>query len=443
MKKLSPPHVLIFGFLSIILVGTLLLLAPVSTVRGISAVDALFTSTSAVCVTGLIVKSTPHDFTLFGKVVILLLIQIGGLGYMTSATIISLLVGKRIGLGERLVMKEAMNVLSVEGIVRFTKAVLITTVVMETAGAALLTARFLVDHPAGNAVFLGVFHSISAFNNAGFSLFPDSLVRYRGDIAVNLVVMSLIILGGLGFLVVSDVYGYWRKETMRLSFHTKIVLSTTLALIAAGAVLIFFFENGNVKTFQTMSLPERVLAALFGSVTARTAGFNTVDYSSLHLETLFASIVFMFIGASPGSTGGGVKTTTFAVVMANLCATLRSRRDTVMFRRRVPLETIAKSYMTIAFAALLIIVVTVLVLRSENINYLSAVFEVVSAFGTVGLSMGDGGVRSLSALFSPFGKVLITVTMFAGRLGPLTLAVAVARKREVNYRYPEGKVMIG
>ena len=443
MKRLAPPHVLILGFLSIILFGAVLLLTPIATVDGISFIDALFTSTSAVCVTGLIVKNTHADFTLFGKIIILLLIQIGGLGYMTSATIISLLVGKRIGLGERVVMKEALNVLSIGGVVKFTKAVLLTTILVETAGAVVLTLRFMLDYPAGHAFFLGLFHSVSAFNNAGFSLFPDNLMRYRVDFTVNLVIMLLIVIGGLGFLVVTDLLSYWRKETLRLSFHTKIVLTITSALIVIGAVLVFVFESGKGKTFGSMSFAEKVLASFFASVTARTAGFNTVDYSALRLETVFMSIVLMFIGASPGSTGGGIKTTTFAVVMSSLCSTLRSHRDAIMFKRRLPLETISKSYMTIAFSALLIIVVTVLVLRLEGVTYLPAVFEVVSAFGTVGLSIGNGGVLSLSALFSPVGKALIVATMFAGRLGPLTLAVAVARKGEAHYRYPEGKVMIG
>ncbi len=443
MKHVSPPQILILGFLSFILVGMLLLMTPFATVSGISAVDALFTSTSAVCVTGLIVKDTPHDFTFFGKVVILLLIQLGGLGYMTSATIISLVVGKKIGLSERLIMKEALNVLSLEGIVKFTKVVLIVTMVIEALGALVLTIRFLPDSGPGLAACLGIFHAVSAFNNAGFSLFSDNLIQYRGDLVVNLVITTLIIVGGIGFIVMSDIYGYWRKDLFKVTAHTKIVLTTTAALLVAGTLLFLVFEHNNEGSLGGMSLPDKVLASYFCSVTARTAGFNTIDYASLRFETYFITMLLMFIGASPGSTGGGIKTTTFAVVIASLCAIMRGAGDTVMFRKRISYNAVSKSFLSITLAVLLICAVSVLVLKFEHIKYLPAVFEVTSAFGTVGLSIGDGGVRSLSALFSPLGKILVSITMFAGRLGPLTIAVAVAKRSEARFRYPEGKVMIG
>lgn len=443
MKHISPPQILILGFLSFIVIGMMLLMTPPATVNGISAVDALFTSTSAVCVTGLIVKDTPQDFTLFGHVVILLLIQLGGLGYMTSATIISLVIGKKIGLSERLIMKEALNVLTLEGIVKFTKAVLIVTLVIEALGAFVLTMRFLPHVGPGQAVWLGIFHAVSAFNNAGFSLFSDNLVPYRGDLVVNLVITSLIIVGGIGFIVMSDVYGYWRKELFKVTVHTKVVLTTTAALLVTGTLLFLLFEHNNEGTLGGMPLPEKVLAAYFGSVTARTAGFNTIDYASLRFETYLITMLLMFIGASPGSTGGGVKTTTFAVVIASLCSIMRGAGDTVMFRKRISYNAVSKSFLSITLALLLICVVSVLVLKFEHVKYLPAVFEVTSAFGTVGLSLGDGGVRSLSAQFSPLGKLLVSMTMFAGRLGPLTLAVAVAKRSEPRFKYPEGKVIIG
>ncbi len=443
MKHVSPPQILILGFLSFILAGMLLLMTPFATVSGISAVDALFTATSAVCVTGLIVKDTPHDFTFFGKVVILLLIQLGGLGYMTSATIISLVVGKKIGLSERLIMKEALNVLSLEGIVKFTKVVLIVTMVIEALGALVLTIRFLPDSGLGQAACLGIFHAVSAFNNAGFSLLSDNLIQYRGDLVVNLVITTLIIVGGIGFIVMSDIYGYWRKDLFKVTAHTKIVLTTTAALLVAGTLLFLVFEHNNEGTLGGMSLPDKVLASYFCSVTARTAGFNTIDYASLRFETYFITMLLMFIGASPGSTGGGIKTTTFAVVIASLCAIMRGAGDTVMFRKRISYNAVSKSFLSITLAVLLICAVSVLVLKFEHIKYLPAVFEVTSAFGTVGLSIGDGGARSLSALFSPLGKILVSITMFAGRLGPLTIAVAVAKRSEARFRYPEGKVMIG
>lgn len=416
---------------------------PFSTPKGISIVDALFTSTSAVCVTGLIVLDTPNDFTTAGQIIIMLLIQFGGLGYMTSATIISLMIGKRIGLGERLIMKEALNVLSLEGIVRFTKAVLLITVLFELTGALLLSLRFALDYPLGEALFYGLFHAVSAFNNAGFSTFSDNLMKYRGDVIINLVITSLIILGGIGFIVISDVYAFARKRVLKISLHSKIVLTTTAILIVAGAVIIFLFELGNPFSFGQMTLGEQVLVSYFASVTPRTAGFNTVDYSTLRLETLFLTIILMFIGASPGSTGGGVKTSTFAVMIMALWATLRSRRDTVMFRRRISQEVVSRAFLLVTLSFVLVVIVTFFIIRGEDTKYLSTLFEVTSAFGTVGLSIGDGGVRSLSALFTEFGKVMISLTMFAGRLGPLTVGVALIRQTEERFRYPEGRIILG
>lgn len=441
--KLTPPQTLVLGFLFVILFGAILLILPVSNTHGCSFIDALFTSTSAVCVTGLIVKDTPNDFTLFGQIVIMLLIQIGGLGYMTSATIIFLILGKKIGITERLTIKEGLNVESIEGIVRFTKGVLFFTMIFELAGALLLTTRFWVDHSFKDAFLYGLFHSVSAFNNAGFSLFSDNLIRYRGDVIVNLTITTLIITGGIGFIVARDIYKYQRKEVHGLSHHTKIVLSTTAILIISGAVSIYLLEATNPRTFTGMTLQEKLLVSYFSSVTPRTAGFNTVDYSLFRTETLFLTIVLMFIGASPGSTGGGVKTSTFAIIIASLYATVRGLRDAVLFKRRVPSDTVSKSFLLVTLAAIFCTLSTHFIITTQSTQYLSGMFEVTSAFGTVGLSVGDGGVRSLSALFTPIGKLAISFTMFVGRLGPLTLAIAVTRRVQEHYRYPEGSVLIG
>jgi trk system potassium uptake protein len=441
--KLSPPQTLVLGFLSVILVGAMLLILPVSNTNGCSFIDALFTSTSAVCVTGLIVKDTPNDFTLFGQIIIMLLIQIGGLGYMTSATIIFLILGKKIGITERLTIREGLNVESLEGIVRFTKGVLLFTLIFELAGTVLLTARFLTDHSFKEAFFYGLFHSVSAFNNAGFSLFSDSLIRYRSDIIVNLTITTLIITGGVGFIVVRDIYKCQRKEVHGLSQHTKIVLSTTAVLLIGGAVSIYLLEATNPRTFTGMTLQEKLLVSYFSSVTPRTAGFNTVDYSLFRTETLFLTIVLMFIGASPGSTGGGVKTSTFAIIIASLYATVKGLRDAVLFKRRIPSDTVSKSFLLVTLAAIFCTLSTHFIITTQSTQYLSGMFEVTSAFGTVGLSVGDGGVRSLSALFTPIGKLAISFTMFVGRLGPLTLAIAVTKRAREHYRYPEGSVIIG
>ncbi|MEW6213684.1 MAG: TrkH family potassium uptake protein [Nitrospirota bacterium] len=442
-KRLSPPQILVIGFLSFILIGTILLMLPFSSREGCSFIDALFTATSAVCVTGLIVKDIPNDFTLFGQIVILILIQIGGLGYMTSATIIALIIGKRIGLAERLIMKEELHVVSLEGIVRFTKGILKFTLLFELTGTLILTIRFLKDFDLKDAFLYGLFHAVSAFNNAGFSLFSDNLMHFRGDIIVNITVTTLIIVGGIGFIVVSDLYRFQRKDINRLSQHTKIVLLTTAILIIGGAILIYLFEASNPKTFGNMSLIERVLTSYFSAVAPRTAGFNTVDYSSLRTETLFLTIILMFIGASPGGTGGGVKTSTFAIVIASLYTTIRGLSDTVLFKRRLPSDTISKSFLLVTLAAIFCTVSTHFIITTQDAQYLNAMFEVTSAFGTVGLSLGDGGVRSLSALFTPIGKFAISFTMFVGRLGPLTLAVAITRRVDERFRYPEGRVVIG
>jgi trk system potassium uptake protein TrkH len=389
------------------------------------------------------VKDIPNDFTLFGQIVIMILIQIGGLGYMTTSTIIALLIGKKIGIGERLVMKEERQVVSLEGIVKFTKRILAFTFLFESIGALVLTLRFMVDFDLKDAFLYGLFHAISAFNNAGFSLFSDNLMRFRGDIVVNLTIPTLIIVGGIGFIVINEFYMFLKKELNRLSQHTKLVLLTTAILIIGGAVLIFLFEVSNPKTLGSMSLKEKIFVSYFSAVTPRTAGFNTVDYSLLRTETLFTTIILMFIGASPGGTGGGVKTSTFAIVLATLLTTIRGREDIVLFKRRVPLDIISKSFLVVTLAAIFCTLSTHFIITTQGIQYLPSVFEVTSAFGTVGLSLGDGGVRSLSALFSPIGKLAISFTMFVGRLGPLTLAFAVTRQAAERVRYPEGRVIIG
>ncbi len=438
--RLSSPQILLSGFLGVIALGTALLMLPYSTRDGITLIDALFTSTSAVCVTGLIVKSTPVDFTLFGQVVIMLLIQIGGLGYMSMATLLALLSGRRIGLFERMMLKESLNITSFEGIVRFMKRMLFFVFSVEAAGAIVLVFVFLENNSPQKSIILGVFHSISAFNNAGFSLFPDSFIRYRGDMVLNTTVMLLIVLGGAGFIVVDDLYDYlrYRKKLMQ---HTKIVLVVTLILITGGALVIFF--NERYFLFSGLPLKEKVLASLFASVTSRTAGFNTVDYSMLQPQTLFFTIILMIIGASPGSTGGGIKTTTFAVVVMHIWATIKGRRDTVIFKRRVPDFLISRALVIMSLAVLYITVVTFVVEDIEHTGFLKTMFEVVSAFGTVGLSVGNGDALSLVAGFSLPSKVIFVITMLVGRLGPLTLFMALLRQREEKIRYPEGRLMIG
>jgi trk system potassium uptake protein TrkH len=438
--RLSSAQVVVSGFVGVIALGTALLMLPYSTTHGISLLDALFTSTSAVCVTGLIVKNTPQDFTLFGQIVIMLLIQVGGLGYMSMSTMLALLAGRKIGLFERMMIKESLNITTLEGVVRFIKRMLFFVFTVELLGTLVLGLVFKKDFNISDALFYGIFHSISAFNNAGFSLFSDNFIRYRNDILLNLTVMLLIILGGIGFVVMDDLFDNIRNRK-RLMQHTKIVIVVTLILISGGAIIIFFNERHFF--FSGLNLKETMLSSLFASVTARTAGFNTIDYSMLQPQTLFFTIILMIIGASPGSTGGGIKTTTFTVVLMHIWTTIRGRRDTVIFKRRVPEVIVSRALVIMSLAVFYVTVVTFIVEDIEHTGFLTTMFEVVSAFGTVGLSVGNGGTLSLVAGFSVPSKIIIIITMLVGRLGPLTLFMALLRQREEKIRYPEGRLMIG
>ena len=446
-KNWTPPQILAGGFFAVILFGAILLALPFAASKGVSIgfVDALFTSVSSVCVTGLIVKDTPVDFSLFGQIVIMILVQIGGLGYMTSASVIYLIIGKRIGLAERLILRENLNVLTLEGVVRFTRGVLLITLVIEGIAATVLFLRFSSDFPLLKALYLGVFHSISSFNNAGFALFSDNLMGYRGDIIVNIVIMANIILGGIGFIIFSDLYRYWKGEIQNLGLHTKLTLTATVLLIVGGALLLYIFESsGSTAAMQGFTLKDKILASFFHSVSARTAGFNTINIGAMANDSLFLLIVLMVIGASPGGTGGGIKTTTFSIMMVALLAAVLGRQDTTIFKRRISVEMIAKAFLLTTMVTIIIITSTTVLLLSENKGFIQTLFEVASAFGTVGLSTGDGGVLSLAGIFSDVGKIIISLTMYAGRLGPLLLSIAIMRGVSTQrYRYPEGKILIG
>lgn len=461
-RHLNPPRVLAFSILSLILGGALLLWLPISSApgRSTSFIDALFTATSAVCVTGLIVVDTPEQFSTFGLTVLLLLIQAGGLGYMTISTIIAVALGRAVSIQERLTLQEALNVHGMDGLLRFAGTVLKLTLVFELTGAAILAARWWGDLGPARAAAFGLFHSVSAFNNAGFALWSDSLMRWRGDPTVNLVFSGLIISGGLGFLVLSELLN---RPTLRplvsrlrraaptpavvkLSMHTKVVLTATAILLAGGTVVLWALEAGNPRTLGALPWHEQWLAAWFQSVTARTAGFNTIDNGALLAPAAFVTMALMFIGAAPGSTGGGVKVTTFSITVVALWATVRGNVEPHLFGRRLPAELVARAFFVCLIAFLGLNLVAGFVLVTEQRDLLRTLFETTSAFGTVGLSMGEhGSVVSLSAFFTPAGKALMMVMMFAGRVGPLTLAFAVARRatRQARVRYPEGRISIG
>ncbi len=443
-RRFSPAQVLVLTFTALIASGTILLRLPVSATREpLTILDALFTATSAVCVTGLIVVDTPHDLTSFGQLVVLTLIQLGGLGYMAITTVVGLALGRHLSLHERLTLQEALNVQTMEGLARFVLTVLKLTLAFELTGALILTARWAGEHGIGQAAYYGLFHAISAFNNAGFALFSDSLIRYRGDWIVNLVITTLVICGGLGFVVLTEIGQV--RQYRRFSTHTRLVITLTAALVIVTTAVIWFIERDNPSTLQPLGVSEALLASYFQAVTPRTAGFNTLDIGAMHHASLFLLILLMFIGAAPGGTAGGVKISTFSITVAVIWAMVRGAPEPTLLRRRIPPLLVARAFSICLIGFLALNVVAALLLVTEGRELLPTLFETTSAFGTVGLSMGEGGAPvSLAEHFSGVGKLLVIAMMFMGRIGPLTLAVALARRREAaRVRHPEGKFLIG
>jgi trk system potassium uptake protein TrkH len=440
----SPARVLVLTFLALIGAGTVLLRIPLaSTGPPLSVIDAFFTATSAVCVTGLIVVDTPADLSLFGQLVMLVLIQIGGLGYMAITTVVGLALGRQLTVHEKLTLQEALNVQTMEGLVRFVFTVLKLVLAFELAGAAILWIWWIPDYGVSRAGYYAAFHSVSAFNNAGFALFPDSLMRFRGDWVVNIVVMTLVLSGGVGFVVLTELRRY--RSSRRLSTHTQLVLFLTPALILVTAAAIFLAERANPRTLGPLGPAEAVLASVFQAVTPRTAGFNTLDIGAMLPATLFITIILMFIGAAPGGTGGGVKITTFSITVAAVWAMVRGSTEPTLMRRRLPPELVSRAFSICLLGFLALNVVAGLLLVLERRELLPTLFETASAFGTVGLSMGEQGASvSLVGRFSDGAKLLVVLMMFMGRVGPLTLAVAIARRgTPPRIRYPEGKILVG
>jgi len=443
-RQFSPAQVLVLSFTALIGSGTILLRLPVAAARDpLTLLDALFTATSAVCVTGLIVVDTPHDLTVFGQLVVLVLIQLGGLGYMAITTVVGVALGRQLSLHERLTLQEALNVQTMEGLARFVLTVLKLTLAFELTGALILTARWAGEYGIAQAAYYGVFHAISAFNNAGFALFSDSLMRFRGDSVVNLVVTTLVICGGLGFVVLTEIGRV--RQYRRLSTHTRLILTLTAALIVVTTALIWFIEHNNPRTLQPLGVGEALLASYFQAVTPRTAGFNTLDIGAMQHASLFLLILLMFIGAAPGGTAGGVKISTFSITVAVIWAMVRGAPEPTLLQRRIPPPLVARAFSICLIGFLALNVVAGLLLVTQGRELLPTLFETTSAFGTVGLSMGEAGAPvSLVGHFSAGGKALVIAMMFMGRIGPLTLAVAIARRREVaRVRHPEGKFLIG
>ena len=443
-RRLTPAQLLALSIATLVGFGTLLLRLPLSAARQpLSLVDAFFTATSAVCVTGLIVVDTPVDLSLFGQTVVLVLIQAGGLGYMAITTVVAAALGRQLTVHERLTLQEALNLETMDGLIHFTLSVFRMTLAFELVGAAILAARWVGDFGPARGLYFALFHAVSAFNNAGFSLFSDNLARFRADPVVVLVTGALIVAGGLGFVVLSELRHFTRAR--RLTAHTRLVLVLSGALVLGGAGLIWGIEAGNPRTLGPLPPVERMLAACFQSVSARTAGFNTIDVGAMAPASLFILILLMFIGASPGGTGGGVKTTTFAITVGALWNMVRGGEDPTIFRRRVAPMVVARAFFISLIAFLAVNGIALVLLLTEGRDLLPTLFETTSAFGTVGLSTGESGsVLSLAGHFTPVGKLLVTAMMFMGRVGPLTLAVAVARRSSAaRLRYPEGRFLVG
>lgn len=444
-RPINPARVLVGGYLAVIGIGTLLLSLPFAS-NGVSPVDALFTATSATCVTGLIVRDTARDFTLFGKAVILLLIQIGGVGYMTLSTALLFILGRYLSLRDRLVMKEAANYLSYEDLRRFAFNVVRVTILFETVGAVLLFFYFHLHEGMGVAQALGhgVFQAVSAFCNAGFSSFSNNLMDYRSSYFVPLVVAMEFMLGGLGFVVLIDLYRVWvRRDRVRLSPHSKLVLSTTIALVLAGtfAILGLEWENGLGEAPPLSKL----MTAFFQAVTPRTAGFTLVNLRAFQPITVALLIALMFIGASPGGTGGGIKTTTIALIWAQVRSFLRGRPEPEVAGRRISQEQGTRAFIIFAISLGVVLTAFLLLMILEGGDMLANLFETVSAFATVGLSLGSRVMADLSWAhdFSWIGKLILCVVMLIGRVGTLAMGAALIPVRPRRFRYPEARIIVG
>lgn len=440
-RTVNPSRVLVFGFAGAILVGALLLSLPPAAASGvkISWSDALFTAASAVCVTGLTVVDTASSWSWFGQAVILILVHLGGLGLMTMSTLVALILGKRITFRHRLIMQTALHQVNITGVVKLTRGIILTTFLLEAVVIILLTGRWVVDYPFGQALWLATFHAGMAFNNAGFDLFGNSLHDFVTDPWVLLPLAFLIICGGLGFSVLVEL-SRWRETGWRgFTLHTKAVVAGTVILTTTGFLALLAFEAHNSQTFGPLTAGGKLLAAFFTAVSGRTAGFSVVSTSALTVPSLLLIVLLMFIGGSPGSTAGGIKTTTFIAIIAAVRSTLGGHADVVLFKRRLDRGDTDRALAIGVIGVTIVALITMCLLLTEQRPLLTTMFEVTSAAGTTGLSLG------LTGQLSTLGRMVIIATMFTGRVGPLTLAFALARRHRaaVAVRYPEDRLMIG
>lgn len=435
--KLRPAFLIAVSFLLVILTGAVLLSLPISSAKGIPTnfLDSYFMANSATCVTGLVTLDTGTHYSLFGLIVLMCLMQIGGLGYMTFSAFFLLILRKKMFVSDKIMVQEALNIYSAKETTPILKKIFTLVFALEGLGALILFLRWLPEMGFGKALLYGVFHAISAFNNAGFALPGNfaNLMPYVTDVTINLTITTLIILGGIGFIVLSEF-----MQGKKLTLHTKIVLTTTASLIVLGTLAFMFIEYSNPNTIGHLNFGGKLLASYFQAVTPRTAGFNTVDIGTLYPSTLIIIMVLMFIGASPGGTGGGIKTTTFAVIVATIRSTIKGLKDTVIYRRRIPHETVRRAFTITTLASTLVITAVLLLEKFTQLTLMQSAFEVISAFGTVGLSM------NMTPLLPDIGKIIIIVVMFIGRIGPLTVALSLLLKqKEPRVEYPKEYISIG
>lgn len=448
----TPARATTLGFLAVILIGAFLLSLPISHNDGewFGFTDSLFTATSCVCVTGLAVVDTAIEFTLFGQIVILLLIQIGGLGFMTLATVMFIVFGKKINLKSRIYMQESVSEDNLKGVVRLAQKIVIYTLAFEAMGAFVLSFQFAKDFGVGEGIFKAIFMSVSAFCNAGFDVLGanygafSSLAHYQNNPLVLLTLGMLIIMGGLGFAVITDIIS--RKKSNRLRAHTKAVLLMTSNLIVLGTVMFLGFEYNNPKTIGNMSFGNKLLNALFQAITPRTAGFQVLNQADLTVSGATLTMVLMFIGASPASTGGGIKTTTFLIMIAYLWSNLRGEKDLVLNKKQITTAQLKKSVAIITTAVLVIVGSVMVISIAEGVNgnnyagFEGILFESISAFATVGLSMG------ITPTLSVVSKLMLCLVMLIGRTGPITMGFALVKKvnkTQVNIKYPNSDIMVG
>lgn len=452
MKKqrfsISTTHIILLSFLIVILVGAILLSLPISSANGeyTPFLDALFTATTSTCVTGLVVTPTVSSWSIFGQAVILVLIQIGGLGVITIMSGLMILLHKKMGIGDRLLLQDAFNLNSLSGLVRFVKKVVAGTLIIEGLGALLYMTVFVSDFGA-KGIWISVFTSVSAFCNAGIDIIAEnSLCDYALNPIINIVTCFLIIMGGIGYIVWWDVLRVLNQaHTKRVKFfrdltlHSKIAITATLLLIFIGAVSIFIFEYNNSKTISSYTLFEKIQASVFQSVTTRTAGFATIPQENLTNASAIVCLLLMFIGGSPVGTAGGIKTVTFVVIIVSALSSIRNKEDTELFGRRLTKQAVSKAVAVTFMSFFIMFVSTVLLSAVTDASALDVIYETTSATATVGLT------RNLTASLSSIGKLIIIFTMYLGRVGPISLAIAFGSKKENQniIRNPVEEICVG